>query len=90
MEYRLVAKLFTDTYRGQPNIRSILKLENKTIQENFLNELRKNFDKYKDKLPSQLIKLLFHGSGKNGADPKVIYESEEGLDTRFANFGALG
>ena len=55
-----------------------------------MNELRKNFDKYKDKLPSQLIKLLFHGSGKNGADPKVIYESEEGLDTRFANFGALG
>ena len=23
-------------------------------------------------------------------DPKVIYESEEGLDIRFANFGAYG
>jgi len=55
-----------------------------------LNELKKNFDKYRDKLPTQLIKLLFHGSGKNGADPNVIYESEEGLDTRFANFGAYG
>ena len=87
MEYRLVAKLFTDTYRGQPNIRSILKLENKTIQENFLNELRKNFDKYRDKAPTQLIKLLFHGT-KN--DPAQIYESEDGLDIRFAAFGLSG
>ena len=73
-----------------PVIHSILKLENKSIQQNFLNELKINFEKYKDKLPSQLIKLLFHGSGKNGADPKLIYESEEGLDIRFANFGAYG
>lgn len=55
-----------------------------------MNELKINFDKYKTKLPSQLIKLLFHGSGKNGADPKLIYESEEGLDIRFANYGAYG
>ena len=55
---------------------------------NFMNELKKNFDKYKDKEPSQLIKLLFHGS--RGGNSKVIYESEDGLDTRFANFGMLG
>ena len=55
-----------------------------------MNELRTNFEKYRDKAPSQLIKLLFHGSGRGGADPKVIYESEEGLDIRFANFGLLG
>ena len=56
-----------------------------------MNELKTNFDKYGSmKSPSQLIKLLFHGSGRGGADPKVIYESEEGLDIRFANFGALG
>ena len=60
------------------------------MQLNFVNELKKNFDKFSDKLPSQLIKLLFHGSGRGGVDPKVIYESEEGLDIRFANFGAYG
>ena len=60
------------------------------MQQNFCNELRNNFDKYRDKAPSQLIKVLFHGSGRGGADPKLIYESEEGLDIRFANFGLLG
>ena len=73
-----------------PHIHSILKLENRTVQQNFLNELKKNFEKFPDKLPSQLIKLLFHGSGKNGAETKVIYESEEGLDIRFSNKGAYG
>ena len=67
MEYRLVSRLFTSTYGAQPNIRSILKLENKTIQDTFMTELKKNFDKYRDKAPSQLIKLLFHGS--KGTDP---------------------
>ena len=55
-----------------------------------MNELKANLDKHKEKHISQLIKLLFHGSGKNQQDPKIIYESEEGLDTRFANFGAFG
>jgi len=67
MEYRLIAKLFTDTYRGQPNIRSILKLENKLPQDNFMTELSKNFDKYRDKAPTQLIKLLFHGTKSDPA-----------------------
>ena len=61
-----------------------MKLENKSIQENFVNELKKNFDKYRDKAPSQLIKLMFHGSK---ALPNVIYESEDGLDIRLANIG---
>ena len=52
-----------------------------------MNELRKNFDKYRDKAPTQLIKLLFHGT-KN--DPAQIYESEDGLDIRFAAFGLSG
>ena len=73
-----------------PQIQTILKLENKSVQRNFMHELRYQFDKYRDKTPSQLIKLLFHGSGRGGADPKVIYESEEGLDIRFANFGMFG
>lgn len=72
-----------------PRIQSILKLENKTVQANFMNELKKQFDKYQDKKPSQLIKLMFHGSGR-GASPKHIYESEEGLDIRFARAGMYG
>ena len=55
-----------------------------------MNELQINAEKFPDKLPSQLIKILFHGSGKNGAEPKTIYESDEGLDIRFANFGMFG
>ena len=88
IEYQFVAKLFTDTHGGQPNIHSILKLENKTVQANFINELKKNFDKFQDKMPSQLIKLMFHGS--RGAQANAIYESEDGLDIRFSNGGAAG
>ena len=69
-------------------ISSILKLENKNIQANFLNELRKQFDKYQNKKPSQLIKLMFHGS--SSGNPKDIYKSEEGLDIRFARAGMFG
>lgn len=39
VEYRLLAKLFTDTFGGAPNINSILKLENQHIQVNFIQEL---------------------------------------------------
>jgi len=67
----------------------VTKLENKTVQANFINELKKQFDKYRDKKPSQLIKLLFHGSGR-GCEPKMIYESEDGLDIRFARQGMYG
>jgi len=55
---------------------------------NFSNELAKQFNKYKDKKPSQLIKLLFHGSG--AGNPKSIYESEDGLDIRFARASRYG
>ena len=54
-----------------------------------MNELKKNFDKYKDKVPSQLIKIMFHGSGR-GAQANAIYESEDGLDIRFSRGGAAG
>mmetsp|Transcript_894 Transcript_894/g.1219 ORF Transcript_894/g.1219 Transcript_894/m.1219 type:complete len:146 (-) Transcript_894:106-543(-) len=54
-----------------------------------MNELAKQFDKYREKKPSQLIKLLFHGSGRGG-EPKLIYESEDGLDIRFARAGMYG
>lgn len=34
------------------------------------------------------MKHLFHGT--NQTDPKLIYESEDGLDIRFSNSGAYG
>ena len=33
-------------------------------------------------------KLLFHGT--SGTDPKLVYDSEEGLDMRFSNDGMWG
>lgn len=33
---------------------------------------------------------MFHGSGRGGATPKMIYESEDGLDIRFARAGMYG
>ena len=54
---------------------------------NFVNEVKKNFGKFRDKKPSQLIKMLFHGTS---VEPKLIYESEEGLDVRFSRFGRAG
>jgi len=63
-------------------------LENESIKKNFNTELNKNFEKYPDKTPSQLIKLLFHGS--EIADPATIYESEDGLDIRFSTGGDAG
>ena len=44
--------------------------------------------KYPTKAPTQLIKLLFHGS--SGTDPRHIYQSEEGLDMRFSRKGRYG
>ena len=69
---------------------SIERLENKGVQANFLHELKKQFDKYDNKKPSQLIKFMFHGSGRGGVQPKDIYESEDGLDIRFARAGMYG
>ena len=33
---------------------------------------------------------MFHGSGRGGVGPKAIYESEDGLDIRFARVGMYG
>ena len=61
----MIAFLFNDSFEnskaglfggarraGLPTIQSILKLENKTVQANFMNELKKQFDKYRGKAPS--------------------------------------
>ena len=33
---------------------------------------------------------MFHGTGRGGSEPRLIYESEEGLDIRFARAGMFG
>lgn len=44
--------------------------------------------KYPHRTTKYILKHLFHGS--NQTDPKLIYESEIGLDARFARPGAYG
>ena len=44
--------------------------------------------KYPSKKTWDLVKLMFHGS--TGTDPKLIYESEYGLDNRYSKPGMYG
>lgn len=85
-EYRVVQGFFESTAQGNVTVNSIVKLENKKVQTAFMTELSRDFeDRYPNKEPSQLIKLLFHGSAKT---PKEIFE--HGLDTRTAQAGPCG
>lgn len=53
------------TTQANPTVNSIVKLENKKVQKAFMVELARDFeDRFPDKQPSQLIKLLFHGSDR--------------------------
>ena len=63
-------------------VMSIEKLKNWRIQQKFMTEVKILAKKYPTKAPSQLIKLLFHGS--SATDPRLVYQSEEGLDMRFS------
>ena len=58
----------------KPSITKIERLENAYVQEKFMTELRLASQKYKGKSPSQLVKLLFHGS--KGTDSDLIVKSE--------------
>ena len=58
------------------------------MQEKFRAEIKIMARKYPTKAPTQLIKLLFHGS--SNTDPRSIYNSEEGLDMRFSRAGMYG
>ncbi len=46
-------------------------------------ELEHVQEKYGKHAPAELVKFLYHGSSQT--DPKLIYESEEGFDMRYAN-----
>lgn len=67
----------------EPTIIKIEKVYNCVIYERFINEFKRMLKKYPHKKTKDIMKHLFHGS--NVTDPKLIYESELGLDSRFAN-----
>ena len=73
---------------GLPKIKKIEKLYNCVIYEKFINEFKRMIKKYPQKQVGDIMKHLFHGS--NQTDPKLIYQSEDGLDIRFSNAGAYG
>lgn len=58
------------------------------VYEKFVAEFKRMLKKYPNKPLSTVVKHLFHGSRQT--DPKLIYASEDGLDIRFANPGAMG
>jgi Poly(ADP-ribose) polymerase catalytic domain len=58
------------------------------VQRRFNNELVNFTLKYPNKQFTQLVKLLFHGS-KN-VTSEQIYQSDEGLDSRFSASGYYG
>lgn len=58
------------------------------VSERFMTDLRITTQKYSDKGPSQVLKLLFHGSRQT--KPEQIYASDEGLDMRFSRDGMFG
>ena len=80
--------LSSDLIRNEVVVHKVELLENAFVQEKFVNELKIATRKYKDKNFSQLVKLVFHGA-KN-TDPKLIIESEYGLDMRYSRDGFYG
>lgn len=80
--------MFMSTVNMKVNLISIEKCLNKIVQHRFFNELKVTVQKYPGKCPTQLIKLLFHGTTTN--KPKMVYASEEGLDMRFSRSGLFG
>lgn len=66
----------------------IQKVYNKLVYQKFIFELQTMLARYPDKKISELMHHLYHGSKQ--AQPKFIYESDSGLDIRFANAGILG
>ena len=69
-------------------IKKIEKIYNEVIYEKFFSECKRLIKKYPEKKIEELVKHLFHGSSRT--DPKLIYESEDGLDIRFSNPGMFG
>lgn len=73
---------------SEPTIIKVEKLFNCVVYDKFINEYRRMLRKYPNRKTTYLMKHLFHGC--NQTDPKLIWQSEDGLDIRFANSGALG
>ncbi len=67
----------------KPAVIKVEKVFNCVVYEKFINEYKRMLKKYKNKNTTDIMKHLFHGC--NATDPKMIYESEDGLDMRFSN-----
>ena len=67
LETRMITRMFNNCFeRAGYNNAKIYKVEknkNQFVQEKFCTEVKLMARKYPTKAPSQLVKLLFHGSG---------------------------
>ena len=88
----MIRRMFTNCFvRDNFHDTKIFRLEkikNQFVQEKFRTEISLMARKYPTKAPSQLLKLLFHGSGT--IDPELICRSEEGLDIRQSEQASYG
>eukprot|EP00347_Sterkiella_histriomuscorum_P016706 403352164 len=106
IDYDFVSEKFLSTFNPNPanpnagilfargpaianvQIVKIEKVFNCVIYERFIQEFKRMLRKYPHRTTKYILKHLFHGP--NQTDPKLIYESEIGLDARFAKAGAYG
>ena len=79
---------FRSTYKPEGKSIKIEKIYNPVVFDKFTGELQRMLKKYPSKSTWELVKLMFHGS--TGTDPKIIYESEYGLDNRYSKAGMYG
>jgi hypothetical protein len=86
--YQLVRQMFYNSQPHEYKIQSVSRLQNLIVQERFKSELAISARKYPGKSPTQLVKLLWHGS--KHVDSEQIYKSEEGLDMRYSRDGMYG
>ena len=70
------------------SITKIERIQNYRQWNTFQTELENIAHKLETPKEKVETKWLYHGS--SGVDPKLIYESEEGLDLRFSNKGMWG
>lgn len=66
----------------------IEKVYNCVLYEKFMNEFKRMLRKYPKLQVTDMVKHLFHGT--RATAPKLIAETEDGLDLRFSNSGMYG
>ena len=97
-EFHLLKYLFTE-YRPTKTLApldpsgiqiiEIAKIFNNSVYDRFSAESKRQGLKHHGRLSNeQMFRLMFHGT--RNSDPKLIYESEDGLDMRFSSGGFFG